>query len=291
MRYACSWILLLLSAVIQGAGSQRPADPIAMDWHPGGRLYVLYETGEVVAYDNQGRLLSTLQGSYGFRPAEIVSARVHGQEVIFVSGFSGRQGTIIEYSGDGRLLQKYSTPQLAAGVDIDPGTGAPKHADILYVASAVSSDVYSINLNEPSREPTQLAYIKGAKSLGPVVFDRSHNRLFIGDEAEGDLYEVDCETGKFTVAATDLGRPISLALDSTSHLLYVADYSSGRISVLKIGEAGQRLSRSTSMSTGLEKLIAIALAPDNSLYVADLRKGVFQFSKAGLKVLVSNTPD
>src|SRR5262249_23424164 len=140
MKGVCWWTLLLLCTLIAGADTYIPS-PIAMDWHRGGYLYIAFETGDVDAYEDQGRVVRIFHAP-GFRPAEIVSAKVHGVEVILISGFRGREGSIVVWDGaSGRQIESFATPELAAGLDIDPGTTGPKHAHVLYIASAVSSSV------------------------------------------------------------------------------------------------------------------------------------------------------
>ncbi len=275
MKIVCILTLLLLSSLVAPCVVFPSPNPIAMDWHQGGRLYIVYGSGQVLAVDPASGVVTRSFRIYddSLRPAEIVSAVVRGQEVVFISGFMGRVGLIVEYGAEGQPLAKFPAPELAVGLDIDPGTSG-NHAHILYVASASSSAVYAINIDQPGRAD-EVTYIKGARSLGPVVFDRSKNRLFIGDQGNGNLYEVDCATGSFTTVATDLGSPISLAIDGASTILYVADSFSGQIQGLKLGDPQQKLTRLISYSTRLERLSAIALAPESSsLFVADLSKGV-----------------
>src|SRR5579863_4914635 len=78
--------------------------PIAMDYHAGGKLYILGAEGQVWEISASGSRMLMSSQAYGFRPADIVSARLNGQETIFISGFLGREGTIFQYSASSGQL-------------------------------------------------------------------------------------------------------------------------------------------------------------------------------------------
>jgi DNA-binding beta-propeller fold protein YncE len=77
--------------------------PIAMDWHPGGRLYVLLKNGTVSILDGTTKKkVSTIPQLFGIVPVEIFAAQLNGREYVFVSGFWGRTGSVWQYTADGK---------------------------------------------------------------------------------------------------------------------------------------------------------------------------------------------
>ena len=99
------------------------------------------------------------------------------------------------------------------------------------------------------------------------MFDQNRNRLIVGDTGRGALYDVDVTTGSYQQIASDLGRPISFAFGPQFKSLYVADYMYGRVHILRLDNGAFK--RIDSITTGLRNLSAVALGPDDTLFLAD----------------------
>jgi hypothetical protein len=260
---------------------------IGLEWHPGGILYVAYSNGDVEALDQQQRSIRKFFSPSSFRPAVLLSATIRGRELLFVSGFRGREGAILVWDSTvGQLIREIKTPELATGIGIDPGTTSPDSAPILYVASAVENVILAMNLNQAEPSFQTMARINEAGSLGPIVFDPVHKKLFVGDERTGDLYQVDYKTGEHVTAARNLGQPTSLVLDSDSGSLYVAEFRS-QISVFAINQRGA-LSKTRAISVAPDWISAISLGPNNSLYVASFGRLRQISPKTGQEILMRN---
>ena len=265
--------LIIVSTVIGGVSG-----PVAIDWHNGGHLCVLYRPGVAQVVDETRRVrIATIPVPTGVQPVEIVSARLQEREYVFVSGFLGRTGAIYQFDAKGKLLNRYETPEQAASFDIDPAKGSSRR--LLYVASPVNNAIYAINLDQKGAFPRTVTYIKQAEAIGPVIFDQGRNRLIVGDTAQGGgLYEVDCATGAYRQTIPALpGRPISFAFDATFKTLYIAEASTGRIQVLKLDGSGS-FRQAETIPTDLRNLFAVSLGPNDTLFLADSYRGLYQLS-------------
>lgn len=80
-------------------------------------------------------------------------------------------------------------------------------------------------------------------------------------------HDVDVTKGSYQEVATDLGRPISLGMDSASRTLFRADSLTGRVHVFRL--ENDAFKQAEAISTGLRTLSAVALGPDDTLFVAD----------------------
>jgi hypothetical protein len=236
--------------------------PITMDWHPGGRLYLLLKNGSVSILDGTTkRKVATIPQLFGIVPVEIYSARLNGVEYVFVSGFSGRSGGVWQYTAEGKPHARFETPEQAASFDVDP----TRH--LLYVASPVTNVVYSISLDQKGSSAKRVAYIREAEAVGPVVYDAGRNRVMVGDNGNGALYEVDVKSGSYQKAASDLGRPISLGIDEACKTLLVADELTGRVYVFRLENGAFK--KTEAITTGFRTLSGVTFGPDDTAYVAD----------------------
>ena len=280
MRRRCAALILLLMMTgdIRHLRAASMLKPVEMDWRGTGQLYLLLNNGDVIRYDaTRGETHQPIRGARGFRAAQLVSP-VSSSPYFFISGFLARSGVVMQYTSDGKLVAQLQTPELAAGMDIDP----TPNARVLYLVSAVSSSIYSIRPDQTDRPAKEVAFIKEARNLGPVFFDAARNKLLVGDLWTGSLYEIDCKSGSYQVVLKDLGEPVSLALDPSTKVLYVADAAHGRVNVFSY-DPKKGFVRSKVINTGLQDLSAIALAP-GGLFVSDLKTGVYKYSSSdGLK--------
>lgn len=268
MKRIVSGIVIALAGLAAAAAADN--GPIALDWHKGGHLYVLLRNGSVSILDEvTKRKLATIPSLFGMVPVEIFSARLKEGEYVFVSGFWGRSGTVWQYTGEGKPHARFETPEQGASFDVD------SKRRVLYVASPVTNVVYAINLDQKGSSAKRVAYLREAEAVGPVIFDQGRDRVMVGDVGRGVLYEVDVTTGSYQQIASDLGRPISLGIDSAFKTLFVADRISGRIHVFRLENGAFK--RSETITTGLRSLSAVTLGPDDTVFVAD-GNGVYQLS-------------
>jgi hypothetical protein len=261
-------IVITLAGLAMAAAAS--SGPIGLDWHKGGRLFVLLKNGSVSVLDAATkRKVATIPALFGMVPVEIFSARLQEREFVFVSGFWGRSGSVWQYTAEGRPYARFETPDQAASFDIDP----QRH--LLYVASPVTNVVYSIDIDQKVSSAKRVAYIREAEAVGPVVFDWARNRVMVGDVGRGTLYEVDVTNGSYKQIASGLGRPISLGIGPASRTLYLADSIGGRIHVFRL--ENDVFKEAEAIATGLPSLSAVTLGPDDTLFVADGR-AVYQLS-------------
>lgn len=267
-------ILMIALAVLSLAAATR--GPIALDWHPGGRLYLLLTNGSVsILEETTKRKVATIPSVFGIVPVEIYSAKIKGREYVFVSGFVGRSAGVWQYTAEGQSFARFATPEQAASFDVDPARR------LLYVASPVTNLVYAIALDQPGSSPKRIAYLRDAEAVGPILFDEGRNRVLVGDTGRGTLYEIDPTTGAQQQIASDLGRPMSLAMDAAFKTLYVADAMTGRVYLFRVENGA--LKRGEAVFTGLRDLSTVSLGPGDTIYVAN-EKGAYQFSLKSKKL-------
>jgi len=265
------WRPVVAALAIVVLASAAALKPVAMDFHAGGNLIVVSQSGEVGAYDAlSGKRLRWFDIASYVRPSDVTSAKLGNDETIFVSGFYGRQSVVLQYSPDGKLLDRFNTPDLAAGIDVDAGNR------VLYTATPART-VYKVALDEKPRKPRLLAYLGPARTLGAVIFDPPRKRLLAADAQTGSLYAIDCATGSYSLLTSGLGRPVAMAFDRTYTTLYVADVEQGKVHMLKLSSARPP----KSITTSLRDLDAIAQSPrPDTLFIADENEGIFLFSTA-----------
>jgi 6-phosphogluconolactonase (cycloisomerase 2 family) len=250
--------------------------PVAMDWHQGGHLYVLLKNGSVSVLDETTKQrLATIPALFGTVPVEIYSARLKEHEYVFVSGFSGRSATVLQYTAEGKLYARFETPEQAASFDLDPA----RH--LLYVASPVTNLVYSIDLDQHGSSAKRVANIRGAVAVGPVIFDQGRNRVIVGDAGSGVLYDVDVTTGSYQQFGSDLGHPVSLGFDAVFRTLFVADSGSGRIQVFRLQNGAFK--RAETITTSLRSLSGVTPGPADTLFIAD-GAGAYQLALRTMKL-------
>lgn len=261
-------VLMTALAVLALAAANK--GPIALDWHPGGRLYLLLPNGSVsILEETTKRKLTTIPSMFGIVPVEIYSTQIKGREYVFVSGFLGRSAAVWQYTSEGKPFARFATPEQAASFDVDPGRR------VLYVASPVTNLVYAIGLDQTGSSAKRVAYLREAEAVGPIIFDEGRNRLLVGDTGRGTLYEIDPTTGAYQQIASDLGRPMSLAMDTAFKTLFVADAMTGRIYLFRLEKGAFK--RADAIFTGLRDLSTVSLGPGETIYVAD-EKSAYQFS-------------
>lgn len=262
-------VLAAISMIVLAGASPRALKPVAMDCHAGGNLIVLSQAGQVDTYDAaSGKRLRWFDIAQYVRPSDITSAKIANAETIFVAGFYGRQSVVLQYSAEGKLLDRFNTPDLAAGIDVDAA-----HR-ILYTATPART-VYKVNLDDKVRKPQLLASVGAAKTLGAVIFEPPRNRLLVADAQAGTLYAIDCKTGLYAQIASGLGRPVAMAFDPAYTTLYVADLEDGQIHILKFSPSRTL----KTFTTTLQDLDAVAQSPrPETIFVADEKEGIFILS-------------
>lgn len=259
-RIVATLVIALAGVAAAMAGTSN--GPIAMDWHPGTNLYLLLKNGSVSIIDGvTKRRVAQIPPLFGMVPAEVYSARLKEGQFIFVSGFWGRTGSIWQYTAEGKPYARFETPEQGASFDVDPARR------LVYVASPVTSIVYSISLDQGSAAPKRVAYLRDAEAVGPLILDRGRNRLLVGDVGRGIVYDVDPATGSYQQLATNVGRPMSLATDATYKTLFVADALAGRIFLFRLENGAFK--QAEVIPTGLRTLSTVTMGPDDTVFLGD----------------------
>ena len=211
---------LLASAQLAISQHHGLGRPVAIDKLPSGSLYVLDAQGEVHAVDFPGGQ-PVVTGSFHFNKewasADIVSAQLNGQNVLFLAANYGQTGEISLYSVTGQLLKPSWT--LPGGVS---SLAYDADHSILYAASGHTPEIMRIDVNG-NTGPELLARTPGSQRLGPILFDAKHNALLAEDLVLGAIYKVDISQRKATFLCGGLRSASAMRFSADGSLLFVSD--------------------------------------------------------------------
>jgi hypothetical protein len=231
-------ILALLLALSTSAAPSSVASmyrPVALDKNSKTHLYVLDSRGNIFVRDgSQFRPIASIP--FGSHPVDIVSASFDNQEYIFVcSALIGQQqtmqqnavsssptgyGLITQFTAAGRVVKQWRLPDLCGGFDIT-------REHIVYFAGARDPMVFSFSIDDPHPTFTPVGYVKGARTLGPLIFDDVRNRIYTGDVASGTVFMLDPAQHEARVLSTAFAEPQAFALSPDRSDLFIADGSKG----------------------------------------------------------------
>jgi DNA-binding beta-propeller fold protein YncE len=264
-RFTPLFVLLVLLGIGPGCTlGQSISQPLALDRHPRGDLYVLSANGALTEISleprSHGRLRPITSGKnlFGMQVSDVVAALVFNEEQVFVSGESGGHARIYDYDLSGNLKKTYDLPTIGTGFDIDTET------HLIYVASSLSNEIFRINMTTGIADT--FTRIKGAESLGPVVINTERKSLYVADQKNGVLYEANLATGSYSTIATRLGEPTGLAFDAQFQILYIAEAERGRVFRVDTKTKNNQV---TTIETHLSTLTGVAPGPVGNFFVSD----------------------
>jgi sugar lactone lactonase YvrE len=216
-------VLLIASAQMVAAqdhAQNRPLGrPVAIDKLPTGSLYVLDAKGAVHAVDFIGGK-PVVTGSFQFpkawTAADLASAQLNGQNVLFVAANLGMTGEISLYTVTGILKSSWSLPNGVSSVAYDPANS------ILYATSGHTPEIYRIDVGMGGA-PQPIVRTPGSQRLGPIVFDARHNALLVEDLVLGAIYSVDLAQRKAVFFCGGVRSASALKFSADGSLLYVSD--------------------------------------------------------------------
>jgi hypothetical protein len=229
-------LAVLIAIALSLSVARDMVGPIALDKNNRTRLYVLDSNGNIFVRENtKFQFFAAIP--FGSRPVDIVSANFENQEYVFVcSAILGQQqsaqqqapsgpagyGLITEFNATGIVVKQWRLPDLCGGFDITKD-------HIIYFAGAREPVIFSFSANDPSPKFQTVGYIKGARTLGPLIFDDLRTRIYTADLASGNLFKLDPKNGEAGPLSTAFTEPQALALSPDRLELYIADTSKGTI--------------------------------------------------------------
>lgn len=215
--FSALWIAIAQTAAAQNGPLGRP---VAIDMLPAGSLYVLDAMGAVHAVDffnGKPVVTGSFQIPKAWTAADIVSAQLNGQNVLFVAANWGMTGEISLYSVTGKQLKPgWSLPSGVSSLAYDPA-----HS-ILYATSGHSPEIFQIDLARGSG-PELTVTTPGSQRLGPILFDARHNALLVEDLVLGVIYNVDLAQRKAVFLCGGLRSASALKFSADGSLLFVSD--------------------------------------------------------------------
>jgi len=267
-------------AAVSDAGIDRP---IALTRSLSGQVvYELDSDGKLLAINGFSRqLLATLP--FGNRPVDLTAAQLD-QEYIFVcsvfSAHSAQQqsaatyGLITQYTAKGRMVRTWTTPFPCSGVDSDLTGG------MLYIGNAQGSEIMTLRASDPKAEIRLAFWIKGATSLGPLVFDQPRKAVYAAD-VSGTLFAYEIATGVTRVLWSHFAEPQALAISESGSSVYVADGM--KHAVWKVSLTSQKPSAEMLATENLRNPTGLALGQPGHLWVSDAESNA-------IVDVVTNTP-
>lgn len=266
---------VLLVGLTSAMASEAPYRPIALDKHGSGDLYILDASGRIFARNaNAIRPFGSIP--FGSRAVDILSARLNGEEYVFVcsiaSGMQMQQqqsnapgtygyGQITELDSTGHWVRKWDLPVECGGLDIDPTT------HVIYFANSRAPEFFSLRVDDPKSQPHTEGFIKGAHVLGPLVIDPARHVLYAADPISGTIFSYQLETHESRILSDTLGAPQALALSEDGMHLYVADVTKHTVWILGVS---QQQKEPIAFSTQyLSEPTGLAQGANGHLWVAD----------------------
>jgi SMP-30/gluconolaconase/LRE-like protein len=279
-----SQALLLGAASMFAAGGYILA-PAALSMMSSGEVLIMHSLGGLFRYNpTSGKVARLVEGFGLYEPIDLGVASVGGSESIFVtmayrSGSSGPR--LVRYDLAGKQRGEWRVPiwkGLLTGIAIDPQT------ETAFVATSKSGEIFRCDLRRPGSSPVPLLKVPSAVTLGPMVFDKGHRHLLVGDAYRGVVVSVDVISKRTETLARDVGETSALTFDANAGQLFIADPSGRRIWKLDAARRGSKPEVFIALKEFREPL-GLALAADGSLWVGDRdAKTLFRVSREG-KVL------
>lgn len=211
--------LFIANAQLIAAQNQGLGRPVAIDKLTAGSLYVLGAQGAVHAVDlvnGKPAITGTFRLPPGWAGADIVSANIGGQNVLFLAVNYGLTGQVCMYSTTGNLIRSWTLRSGVAGIDYY----APNST--LFVASGRTPEIFRISMSKGS-QPEFLVEASGSQRLGPILYDPRQNALLASDIVMGAIYKVDIAHRNSSLLFSGLTSPQALMLSEDGSMLFVAD--------------------------------------------------------------------
>jgi hypothetical protein len=272
--------VLFFSLGIYGASAGELRRPIALDKIDGGDLYALDASGIIFRLSETGSGLGIV-GSFELPafsyPTDLISAKLFGQPALFVTLNSRTSNLVSQWALDGKRQHDWSFTRAVGGLDVD------FNSHILYItASGRHPEIYRIILQPPQyTHPEFIGEAVGAGRLGPIVFDPSRNKLFVGDIETGRIFEFDIRTHRSRVVSTRFSSPQALLVSADGNLLYVADGSRRRVYKLDLARPNAT-PRVFAAIPRFKSPSGLARLDDGRIVVSDYDAGkLFVFSRTG----------
>jgi len=252
--------------------------PTALAPTKAGDLAVLDAARGLYVLDHLTGSRHTVVGNFGiYRALDMTITSNGNQEEYFVSLYRGGSemlAVVRGYTFDGKVTGEWITRQsIVAGIGID---GSTRRA---YLADARTPQILTLDLTRSGTSPKTFASVRGAESLGPLVFDPTQQQVIVGDVAGGRVFAVTTTTGATVLLADKIGEPSALALDVTGNRVLVADAAGHRIFALALKPLKSVL---FAALPAFREPRALAIGAGGTIWVGDIRaQRLFQLTPTG----------
>jgi tripartite motif-containing protein 71 len=253
----------------------------------GSRVYAVDDNNNrIVVLSRALHYVEEWSGEGAFQLSYIRAAAVSPSGHVYVADTGHER--VVAFTATGRGLLAFGTPGTSPGQLIAPlgvATDGAGGADGAFVVETYGSrsPIYRFGpswryLGEWQRGG---GAIVGSHWFGPTAAAVAPDgSLWVTDPRNGIVRHLSSEGVYLGALGAEarLLEPNGVALAPSGHMVYVADTGAGRIQ--RFSAAYQPLGRLGSVA--LDRPVAIAVAPDGSVYVADAgRHRVFELSPAG----------
>lgn len=267
----------------EGTFGKEPGEfvnPFGVSVH-GGRVYAVDDNNNrIVVLSRVLHYLEEWSGEGSFQLSYIRAAAVSPSGHVYVADTGNER--VLAFTPTGQGLLAFGTPGITPGQLVAPlGVAADRAGNSFVVETYGSrSPIYQFGGSLRYRGEWQRGggAIVGSHWFGPTAAAVAPDgSLWVTDPRNGIVRHLS-PTGGYLGALSGLSTPEGVALSPSGGVVYVADTGAGAI--MRFSSSGRALGRLGTVA--LRMPVAVAVAPDGSLYVADagLRR-VFELSPSG----------
>ncbi len=269
----------------EGTFGKEPGEfvnPFGVTVH-GGRVYAVDDNNNrIVVLSRALRYLEEWSGEGSFQLSYIRAAAVSPLGHVYVADTGNER--VLAFTPTGQGLLSFGTPGITPGQLIAPlGVAADRAGNAFVVETYGSrSPIYQFGASLRYRGEWQRGggAIIGSHWFGPTAAAVAPDgSLWVTDPRNGIVRHLS-SAGGYLGALSGLSTPEGVALSPSGSVVYVTDTDTDTGAVMRFSSSGHPLGRLGSVA--LRMPVAVAVAPDGSLYVADasLRR-VLELSPSG----------
>jgi DNA-binding beta-propeller fold protein YncE len=233
----------------------------------GGRVYAVDDNNNrIVVLSRTLRYLEEWSGEGSFQLSYIRDAAVAPSGRVYVADTGHER--VVAFTPSGQGLLAFGTPGISPGQLIAPlGVAADGAGAFVVETYGSRSPIYRFGASLRYRGEWQRGggAIVGSHWFGPTTAVVAPDGSLWVTDPRNDIVRHLSSAGSYLGALTGLSNPDGVALSPSGDVIYVAD--TGASSIMRFGSSGQAFGKLGSVA--LDRPVAVAVAPNGAVYVAD----------------------